>query len=32
MNGARKRFKFDRDADVAVVNAITLTEEHVVFL
>ena len=29
MNGARKRLRFVRDAAVAAVNAITLTEEHV---
>lgn len=30
-NGARKRLRFDRDADLPAVNAIMLTEAHVGF-
>ena len=29
MDGANKRFRFDRDADIALVNAIMLAEAHV---
>ena len=29
MDGANKRFRFDRDADIALVNAIMLDEAHV---